>query len=217
MRLVLLFTSVGLWRQQLRPEAGSTASSSKAVRQPTSSPTAPSGGSCCAAPTRPSSRRMQVRFRSMVEAAAMASGTDGDVVYSGASSTMRDNTVLGERFRANMTAQGIEDQGPDSSTAAPTWATSARSCRPSTRTWPSARTASRATPSGFPRRGDHAARRRDHADRRHPGRADGLRPVRRPRARRGRLAGVPWRLTKPRRRPQRRPYRRPPSVQLMTH
>ena len=59
--------------------------------------------------------RMQARFRAMVEAAALASGTDGDVVFSGASATMRDNTVLGERFRANMAAMGVEDQGPDSS------------------------------------------------------------------------------------------------------
>lgn len=112
--LIMLFTSVGLWRQQLRPECrvhgvvveGGTAANvipDRAV-----------GRFMLRSPAQAEFEAMQVRFRAMVEAAALASGTDGGVVYSGASATMRDNTVLGERFRANMTAMGIEDQGPDS-------------------------------------------------------------------------------------------------------
>jgi len=113
--LVMLFTSIGLWRQQLRPECrvhgivveGGTAANiipDRAV-----------GRFMLRSPDQAEFEAIQLRFRAMVEAAALASGTEGEVVYSGASSTMRNNTVLGERFRANMTTLGIVDQGPDSS------------------------------------------------------------------------------------------------------
>jgi amidohydrolase len=113
--LVMLFTSVGLWRQQLRPDCrvhgivveGGTAANiipDRAV-----------GRFMLRSPDQTVFEGMQVRFRAMVEAAAMASDTEGQVVYSGASSTMRNNSVLGEAFRANMAAMGIADQGPDAS------------------------------------------------------------------------------------------------------
>jgi len=113
--LITLFSSVGLWRQQLRPDCrihgivveGGTAANiipDRAV-----------GRFMLRSADQAVFEAMQVRFRAMVEAAALASDTQGGVVYSGASSTMRNNTVLGECFRANMAALGIADQGPDSS------------------------------------------------------------------------------------------------------
>ena len=47
---------------------------------------------------------MKRRFADMARAAALAADCEADVVFSGGSSTMRDNVVLRERFVANMTA-----------------------------------------------------------------------------------------------------------------
>jgi len=57
--------------------------------------------------------RMRDRFRQMCEAAALATDTTVEVAFSGGARTMRNNQVLVERFRANMAAYGIEDQGDD--------------------------------------------------------------------------------------------------------
>ena len=111
--LVLLFTSIGLWRQQLRPDArihgivleGGTAAN--------------------IIPARAAARFMvrsldqayfgelKERFRDLVRAAALATGCEGEAVFSGGSSTMKDNGVLRDRFRANMEAYGVRDQGVD--------------------------------------------------------------------------------------------------------
>ena len=56
---------------------------------------------------------MKAQFTKMAEAAALATGTTVEVAYSGGATTMRNNRVLAERFRANMAAYGIEDQGDD--------------------------------------------------------------------------------------------------------
>ncbi|MGZ8514533.1 MAG: M20 family metallopeptidase, partial [Candidatus Limnocylindrales bacterium] len=111
--LISLFTSVGLWRQQLRPTArvhgivkdGGTAANiipdrAEAWFMIRSDDEADYG-------------RMRDRFRQMCEAAALASGTTVEVAFSGRASTMRNNLVLAERFRANMAAYGIADQGDD--------------------------------------------------------------------------------------------------------
>jgi amidohydrolase len=111
--LILLFSSIGLWRQQLRPEArvhgivieGGTAAN--------------------IIPARTSARFMvrsidmeyfaelKTRFGEMVQAAALATGCKGEAVFSGGSQAIRYNRTIGDRFRANMQARGIEDAGPD--------------------------------------------------------------------------------------------------------
>jgi metal-dependent amidase/aminoacylase/carboxypeptidase family protein len=58
-------------------------------------------------------QRMRERFSQMCEAAALATDTTVQVTYSGGATTMRNNGVLAERFRANMAAYGITDQGDD--------------------------------------------------------------------------------------------------------
>jgi metal-dependent amidase/aminoacylase/carboxypeptidase family protein len=110
---VLLFSSIGLWRQQLRPEArvhgivieGGTAAN--------------------IIPARTSARFMvrsidmeyfaelKTRFAEMVQAAALATGCTGEAVFSGGSSAIKFNRTIGDRFRANMEARGIKDEGPD--------------------------------------------------------------------------------------------------------
>ncbi|MFI5254303.1 MAG: M20 family metallopeptidase [Candidatus Limnocylindrales bacterium] len=111
--LVLLFSSIGLWRQQLRPEArvhgivieGGTAANIIPAR---------AAGRFMIRSTDPAYfAELRTRFGEMVKAAALATGTQAEAVFSGGSTTMRDNTTLAARFRANLTAYGVTDLGPD--------------------------------------------------------------------------------------------------------
>ncbi len=111
--LILLFSSVGLWRQQLRP----TARVHGIIRE--------GGTAANIIPDRASAwfmlrsddvadyARMREVFEAMCRAAALASGTEVDVAFSGWSATMVNNPVLAERFRANMAAYGVADMGDD--------------------------------------------------------------------------------------------------------
>ena len=111
--LIMLFTSVGLWRQQLRP----TARVHGIIRE--------GGTAANIIPDRTSAwfmlrsddqayyEEMKARFIQMCEAAALATATSVEVTITGGATTMRNNQVLAERFRANMAAHGIEDMGDD--------------------------------------------------------------------------------------------------------
>jgi amidohydrolase len=111
--MIVLFNSIGLWRQQLRP----TARVHGIIRE--------GGTAANIIPDRSSAwfmlrsddlgyyDEMKARFSGMAEAAAMATGTTVEVTFSGGASTMRNNRVLAELFRSNMTAYGVEDMGDD--------------------------------------------------------------------------------------------------------
>jgi amidohydrolase len=111
--MILLFGSVGLWRQQLRP----TSRVHGIIRE--------GGTAANIIPDRTSAwfmlrsddlayyDEMKARFSAMAEAAALATDTTVEVTYSGGAMTMRNNRVLAELFRANMAAYGIEDMGDD--------------------------------------------------------------------------------------------------------
>ncbi len=113
--LILLFSSVGLWRQQLRP----TSRVHGIIRE--------GGTAANIIPDRTSAwfmlrsdeqayyEEMKAQFTTLAQAAALATGTTVEVTYSGGATTMRNNQVLTERFRANMAAHGIEDMGEDPS------------------------------------------------------------------------------------------------------
>ena len=111
--LIMLFTSVGLWRQQLRPtdrvhgiiREGGTAANIIPDRT--------AAWFMIRSASESEYEGMRDRFRQLCEAAALATDTTVDVTFSGRARTMRNNTVLGERFRANMAAYGIADQGDD--------------------------------------------------------------------------------------------------------
>jgi amidohydrolase len=111
--LILLFTSVGLWRQQLRPTArvhgiirdGGTAANIIPERA--------AAWIMIRSDNEAEYAGMRERFRAMCEAAALATDTTVEVTFSGLARTMRNNQVLAERFRANMAAYGIVDQGLD--------------------------------------------------------------------------------------------------------
>jgi amidohydrolase len=111
--LVLLFGAIGLWRQQLRLDArvhgivveGGTAANiipDRAV-----------GRFMIRTMEQARFEEMRTRFRDLVSGAALATGTTGTAVFSGGSSTMNDNATLADRFRANLAAYGVADEGVD--------------------------------------------------------------------------------------------------------
>ena len=113
--LVLLFTGIGLWRQQLPQHArvhgivieGGTAANiipDRAV-----------GRFMIRSSDQAYYESMRDRFRAIAEGAAAATDTTAEVVFSGGSTTMKDNQVLRDRFRANLLAHGLEDHPVDES------------------------------------------------------------------------------------------------------
>jgi metal-dependent amidase/aminoacylase/carboxypeptidase family protein len=56
---------------------------------------------------------MRDRFRALVEGAALMADVQGELVFSGGSTTMKDNEVLGGLWRANLEAAGRADEGVD--------------------------------------------------------------------------------------------------------
>jgi amidohydrolase len=111
--LVMLFTSIGLWRQQLRPDArvhgivldGGTAANII--------PSRTAGRFMLRSSNLEYFGELQDRFRELVQAAALASGCQGEAVFSGGSATIRHNRAIAAAFRANMEALGLVDEGPD--------------------------------------------------------------------------------------------------------
>jgi amidohydrolase len=111
--LVLLFSSIGLWRQQLRPDArvhgivleGGTAANIIPERAV--------GRFMLRSTDQAYFDEMRDRFVALVDAAALATGTRGEAVFSGGSMTMNDNPVLVDLFERNLRARGVEPGPPD--------------------------------------------------------------------------------------------------------
>ncbi len=57
--------------------------------------------------------KMRERFRALVDGAAMMADVAGEAVFSGGSTTMKDNRLLGGLWRANLEAAGRVDEGVD--------------------------------------------------------------------------------------------------------
>jgi amidohydrolase len=113
--LVLLFTSVGLWRQQLRPTARVHGIVREGGTAANIIPERASAWFMLRSPDMAQYEAMRDQFTKMAEAAGLATGTAVEVTYSGLAMTMRSNRVLAERFRANMAAYGVADMGVDPS------------------------------------------------------------------------------------------------------
>ncbi len=111
--LILLFTSVGLWRQQLHPSARVHGIIREGGTAANIIPDRTAAWFMIRSQTESEYDGMRDRFRQLCEAAALATETTVEVTFSGRARTMRNNTVLGDRFRANMAAYGIDDQGDD--------------------------------------------------------------------------------------------------------
>ena len=113
--LILLFVSIGLWRQQLRPE---TRVHGIVIEGGTAANVIPDrtvGRFMLRAADPATFATMHAQFGELVEAAALATGCQGQTAFSGRTETMRVNRTIAERFGANMAAYGIADQGPDPS------------------------------------------------------------------------------------------------------
>ena len=111
--LISLFVSVGLWRQQLRPSARVHGIIREGGTAANIIPDRTSAWFMIRSDNETEYAVMQERFRQLCEAAALATDTSVEVVFSGGARTMRNNAILAGRFRANMTAYGIVDQGGD--------------------------------------------------------------------------------------------------------
>jgi amidohydrolase len=113
--LILLFSSVGLWRQQLKPSARVHGIIREGGTAANIIPERTAAWFMIRSDDEVEYHRMRDRFRELCEAAALATETSVEVTFSGLARTMRNNPVLAERFRANMAAYGIRDQGDDPS------------------------------------------------------------------------------------------------------
>ena len=111
--MIQLFTSVGLWRQQLRPTSRVHGIITEGGTAANIIPDRTSAWFMLRADDQAYYEEMKGQFTRMAEAAALSTGTSVDVTYSGGATTMRNNGPLVERFRANMAAYGVEDMGDD--------------------------------------------------------------------------------------------------------
>jgi amidohydrolase len=113
--LVLLFSSIGLWRQQLPPTARVHGIVLEGGTAANIIPDRTVGRFMVRSSVESEFEEIKARFRDLVQAAALATGCEGEAVFSGGSSTMRHNGVLGALWSANMAGAGIVDQGRDPS------------------------------------------------------------------------------------------------------
>jgi amidohydrolase len=111
--LVLLFQAVGLWRQQLPPHARVHGIVLEGGTAANIIPDRATARFMIRSTEQPYFERMRERFGALVAGAAMMADVEGEVVFSGASTTMKDNAVLGRVWRANLEAAGRVDEGVD--------------------------------------------------------------------------------------------------------
>ncbi len=111
--MILLFSSVGLWRQQLRTDARVHGIIQEGGTAANIIPERTRAWFMLRSPDQPYYEEMKTRFRALVESAALATGTTADVTFSGGALTMHANTTLEARWVANAEAYGIVDEGPD--------------------------------------------------------------------------------------------------------
>jgi amidohydrolase len=111
--LVLLFQAIGLWRQQLPQHArvhgivleGGTAAN-----------IIPDRGTArfmIRSTDQAYYESMRERMRALVTGAAMMADVTGEAVFSGGSTTMKDNALLAGLWTANLVAAGRVDEGVD--------------------------------------------------------------------------------------------------------
>jgi amidohydrolase len=111
--MVVLFGSVGLWRQQLHPDNRVHGIIQEGGTAANIIPERTRAWFMLRSPEQGEYERMKTRFREMAEAAALATGATVDVTFSGGAKSMKQNTGLEARWVANAAAYGVVDQGPD--------------------------------------------------------------------------------------------------------
>ena len=111
--MILLFSSVGLWRQQLRPDARVHGIIQEGGTAANIIPDRTRAWFMLRSPEQAYYEVMKARFSALADAAALATGTTVEVTYSGGAMSMHRNRTLEARWVANAAAYGIADQGPD--------------------------------------------------------------------------------------------------------
>ena len=111
--MILLFSSVGLWRQQLRPTARVHGIIQEGGTAANIIPDRTRAWFMLRSPDQADYEAMKTRFGELVDGAALATQTTADVTFSGGSMTMNANAVLEARWVENAAAYGIADVGPD--------------------------------------------------------------------------------------------------------
>ncbi|HEX5827629.1 MAG TPA: M20 family metallopeptidase [Candidatus Limnocylindrales bacterium] len=111
--MIALFTSVGLWRQQLPPHARVHGIIQEGGTAANIIPDRTRAWFMIRSADQAFYEVMKERFRRLCEAAAIAADCQVEVSFSGYASTMQTNRALAERWQANASAYGIEDEGPD--------------------------------------------------------------------------------------------------------
>ena len=111
--MVLLFSSVGLWRQQLRPDARVHGIIQEGGTAANIIPDRTRAWFMLRSTDQDYYEVMKARFTALADAAALATATTVEVTYSGGAMSMHQNRTLEARWVANAAAYGIEDQGPD--------------------------------------------------------------------------------------------------------
>ena len=111
--MVLLFSSVGLWRQQLRPDARVHGIIQEGGTAANIIPDRTRAWFMLRSTDQPYYAEMKARFDELAKAAALATGTTVEVTYSGGAMSMHQNRTLEARWVANASAYGIVDEGPD--------------------------------------------------------------------------------------------------------
>ena len=111
--MILLFSSVGLWRQQLRPDARVHGIIQEGGTAANIIPDRTRAWFMLRSTEQDYYEVMRARFSALADAAAIATATTVEVTYSGGAMSMHQNTTLEARWVANAAAYGIADQGPD--------------------------------------------------------------------------------------------------------
>lgn len=110
--MILLFNSVGLWRQQLRPDTRVHGIITDGGLAANIIPARTAGRFMIRAADQDTYDAMRLRFEDLVRAAALATGCEGEVTFSGRSTVMRNNEVLARLWSQRMVAAGIPDGDP---------------------------------------------------------------------------------------------------------
>jgi len=105
--MIVLFISVGLWRQQLHPEARVHGVILEGGTAANIIPDRTRAWFMIRSPDEVEYQRMRARFEELCQAAALAAGCSVEIVFSGGASTMRNNLVLADRFALNLAAYGV--------------------------------------------------------------------------------------------------------------
>ena len=193
--LLLLFQGVALWRQQIRPTARVHGIVVEGGTAANIIPDRTVARFMVRSDQQDDFERMQRRFEQIAQGAAMAADCTVEIVQSALYTTMKDNSVLRDLFRANMVAHGVPEDPFDFTRLGSSDMGNVSLVVPTIHPYLAICDEGDGGPlHRVPRRRRHTTSRRNDLDGGHTGGGDRLRLVHGPAARRCRLAGVPRRL-----------------------